>query len=177
MDKVTQFLVIITAACLLLAACGVKTSISNPDIHENSASPGMGSTPEERLVNTPTINGATISPTTGITPEKVLVITRNMNGKTFSLKVGDTFEIQLTIIPMVGFEWTPQDLDTTILLEEGKPVYKADSSPNSAGGIVTLKFKTVGAGNTYLTLLYLHPAENGIPSLYNNSFGVNIEVK
>ena len=106
-----------------------------------------------------------------------MVITREMNGKSFSLKVGDSFEIQLVTIPMVGFEWTPKDPDTTILVQEGKAIYQADTSPNSAGGIVTLRFKTVGAGNTHLTLLYLHPAENGLPALYNNSFGVNIEVK
>jgi len=177
MDKVTQFLVIITAACLFLAACGGKAPISIPKIHENSANPTLENTQEKRLVDTPTINGATISPTPGITPEKMLVITRGMNGKTFNLKVGDPFEIQLAIIPMPGFEWTPQNLDTTILLQEGQPVYKADSSPNSAGGIVTLRFKAVGAGNTNLILLYQRPAANGVPALHNNSFGVNIAVK
>jgi predicted secreted protein len=177
MDKVTQFLVIITAACLLLAACGGKPSASTPGIHENLAIPTAARTQGKKLVDTPTLNGATISPTPGNPPEKMLVITRAMNGKTFSLKVGDPFEIQLTIIPMPGFEWTPQNLDTTILLQQGQPVYQADSSPNSAGGIVTLRFKAVGAGNTQLILVYLHPAANGVPALHNSSFGVNIEVK
>ena len=178
MVKVTQRLVIITAACLFLAACGVKPSAAPPALStEKSANPTIESTPAQKPLNTPGVNGATISPTAGITQEKTLVITRDMNGKSFSLKVGDTFEIQLATIPMDGFEWTPKDLDTTILIQEGQAVYKADTSPNSAGGIVTLRFKVVGAGKTHLTLLYQHPAENGLPALYNNSFGVNLEVK
>jgi predicted secreted protein len=177
MDKVTQFLVIISVACLLLAACAVEPSAIPPAIPEKSASPTVENTPAARLVDTPTVKGATISPTIGNTLEKALVITRAMNGMSFNLKVGDTFEIQLETIPMDNFEWTPLNPDTTILVQEGMPVYTASSSPNSAGGIVTLKFRAIGPGNTHLTLLYLRPAENGIPSLYNNSFGVNIAVK
>ena len=178
MKKITQRLVIITAACLLLAACVVKPSAAPPALStEKSANPTIESTPAQRPLNTPFVNGATISPTTDFPREKTLVITRDMNGKSFSLKVGDAFEIQLATIPMVGFEWTPQNPPPTILVQEGQAVYKADTSPNSAGGIVTLRFKTVGAGKTQLILLYQHPAGNGLPALYNNSFGVNIEVK
>jgi predicted secreted protein len=137
----------------------------------------VGNAQEKGPVNTPTLNADTISPIPGNTPEKALVITRDLNGKSFNLLVGDTFEIQLATIPMPGFEWTPQDLDPAILLQQGSPVYKAGTAPNSAGGIVTLTFKAVGAGKTNLTLLYLHPGENGLPALYNNSFGVNIAVK
>jgi predicted secreted protein len=178
MDKVTRYLVIITAACLLLASCGLKPSATTlPISNEKSGNPTVESTPAEKPVNPPDVNGATISPTAEITQEKSLIITRDMNGKFFSLKVGEIFEIHLATIPMAGFEWTPQDPDTTILVQEGKAVYQAGTSPNSAGGIVTLRFRTVGAGNTHLTLLYLHPADKGLPALYNNSFGVNIEVK
>ncbi len=140
-------------------------------------SPTVGAAQEKGPAKPPTVESATTSPTAGNTNENALVITRDMNGKTFNLKVGDTFEIQLATIPMPGFEWTPENPDTTILLQEGKAVYQADSSPNSAGGIVTLKFKAVGAGKTNLILLYLHAAQNGAPALYNSSFGVNIEVK
>jgi predicted secreted protein len=177
MDKVTQILVIITAACLVLSACAVEPPVITPVVHEKPASPSVGSTQEKGLVNPPTINGATISPTKGVTQVKALVITQDMNGKTVSLQVGDTFEIHLATIPVVGFEWTAKNLDTAILLQEGNPVYQAGSASNTVGGIVTLRFKVVGAGKTHLTLLYLHPAENGVPSLYNKSFGVNFEVK
>ncbi len=177
MEKVTQSLVIITAACLLLAACSVKPSVITPTANEKSVSPTAGSVQIKGPINTPTVNAATTSPTAGNTPENALVITRDMNGKSFNLHIGDTFEIQLATIPMPGFEWTPQDLDTAVLLQQGRPIYTADTTPNSAGGIVTLRFKAVGAGKTHLTLLYLHAAENGLPALYNNSFGVTIEVK
>jgi predicted secreted protein len=177
MDNVTQFLVIITAASLLLAACAANQPSLTPTISENQASPTLENTPAEKLSNTPTVHGATINPTIQITPGNALVITQAMNGNSFNLKVGETFEIQLATIPVAGFEWTPKDLDTAILLQQGHPVYQAGASPNSAGGIVTLKFKAVGAGTTHLTLLYLHPAGNGLPSLYKNSFGVNFAVK
>jgi predicted secreted protein len=177
MDKGTQLLIIITAACLILSACGGKLPAVTPAVNEKSTSPTVGSTPEQKPVN-PTIDKvARISPTAGVPQANPLVITRDMNGKSFSLQAGDTFEIQLSTIPMAGFEWTPQDLDTTILIQQGQPVYTAGTSPNSAGGIVTLKFKAIGAGTTHLTLLYLRPAENGVPALYNNSFAVNIAVK
>jgi predicted secreted protein len=177
MEKVTQSLVIIAAACLLLAACSVEPSVITPGANEKSVSPTVGSVHEKEPIHTPTANAATISPTPGNPAEKTLVITRTMNGKSFTLHIGDSFEIQLATIPMTGFEWTPQNLDTTILLQQGRPIYTADTTPNSAGGIVTLRFKAVGAGKTHLTLLYLHAAENGLPALYNNSYGVTIEVK
>ena len=177
MVKITRFLAIITAACLLMAACAVEPPVITQNVNEKSASPTVASTEGKALVITPNVNEESVSPTVASSEVKVLVITRAMNGQSFSLKVGDTFEIQLATIPIVGFEWTPKDLDTTILFQEGQAVYTADSSPNSAGGIVTLRFKAVGAGKIHLTLLYLHPAENGVPSLYNNSFGVTIEVK
>jgi predicted secreted protein len=66
-----------------------------------------------------------------------------------------------------------QDLDTNILIQEGSAVYTEDSSPNSAGGIVTLIFNAVGAGQTNLNLLYVNPTS----SLSSDSFGMLVEVK
>jgi predicted secreted protein len=115
-----------------------------------------------------------IDPTAG---EKTVVITPAIKGNSAILNVGDTLEIQLPTIPTTGFEWEVQDLDTTILLQEGNAVYTKDSSTNSAGGIVTLIFKSVGAGNTTLNLLYVNSVSNETPSLSNNSFSMTVEVK
>ncbi len=120
---------------------------------------------------------AACGPTVGSTPGVALVITPGMKGQSVSLKVGDTFEIQIPTIPTAGYKWETQDLQTTMLLQLGDPVFTADSGSTGAGGIVTLKFKVVGTGTTTLNLIYASPSENGVPSLYSDSFGVTIEVK
>jgi predicted secreted protein len=200
MFKFTHFLVIMATGCLLLAACSEKKSVSTQEVNVKSANPPVGSNAETQAVVTPAASEKSISPTVGntgekavgVTPDtneklatptngtyedKILVITPSIKGQSVSLHLGETFEVQIPTIPTDGFEWEPQNLDPSILVEVGKPVYTADSSPNAAGGIVTLTFKSVGAGKTTLTLLYLRPAVNGVASLYKNSFGVTIEVK
>lgn len=115
-----------------------------------------------------------VDPTSGA---KTVVITPAIKGNSASLNVGDTLEIHMPTIPTDGFEWEAQDLDTTILLQEGSAVYTQDSSPNSAGGIVTLIFKAVGVGNTTLNLLYVNSSSNETPSVSSNSFSMTVEVK
>ena len=108
---------------------------------------------------------------------KTLVITPAIKGNSASLNVGDTLEIQIPTIPTAGFEWEVQDLDTNILLQEGSAIYTEDPGPNSAGGIVTLRFKAVGIGKTHLSLLYVNSPSGETPSFSKNSFGMPVEVK
>jgi predicted secreted protein len=117
--------------------------------------------------------GRSISSTGG----KTVVITPAIKGNSASLNVGDTLEIQIPTIPTAEFDWEVQDLDTTILLQEGSAEYTEDASQNSAGGIVTLIFKAVGIGKTTLNLLYINSSSNEAPSLSTNSFGMIVEVK
>jgi predicted secreted protein len=117
--------------------------------------------------------GGSISDSEG----KTVVVTPAIKGNSASLNVGDILEIQIPTIPTEAFEWQAQDLDTTILTQEGEAVYTADTSPNSAGGMVTLRFNAVGAGETTLTLLYVNSPSNGLPSLSSNSFGMAVKVK
>ena len=108
---------------------------------------------------------------------KTVVVTPAIKGNPTSLNVGDTLELQLPTIPTEGFEWQTQDLDTTILAQEGVAVYTADTSPNSAGGLVTFKFTAVGAGETVLKFLYVNSSSNGVPSLSSDSFSMVVVVK
>jgi len=108
---------------------------------------------------------------------KTVVVTPAIKGNSASLNVGDILEIQMPTIPTEGFEWQTQDLDTTILTQEGEAVYTADTSPNSAGGTVILRFNAVGAGETVIKLLYVNSSSNGVPSLSSNSFSVVVVVK
>jgi len=108
---------------------------------------------------------------------KTVIITPAITGNSVSLNVGDILEIQIPTIPVDGFEWVVQDLDTAILNQEGSAVYAADTSPNSAGGVATLKFKAVNAGTTTLNLLYASLSSGEMPGLSADSFGMMVEVK
>jgi predicted secreted protein len=108
---------------------------------------------------------------------KTIIVTPAVRGNSASLNVGDSLEIQIPTIPKEGFEWEAQDLDTTILVQEGSAVYTADSDPNSAGGIVTLRFTAVGAGTINLTLLFMNAASSEGLSWSKDSFGMSVEVK
>ncbi len=108
---------------------------------------------------------------------KTVIVTPAVKGNSASLDVGDTLEVRIPTIPTTGYEWTAQELNKAILVQERSAVYVEDSSPSSAGGIVTLTFKAVGAGKTTLNLLYVNSSSNNTPSISSNSFSVTVEVK
>jgi predicted secreted protein len=107
------------------------------------------------------------------TQGNTIVVTPAIQGNSASLRVGDTLEIQIPTIPTEGFDWVVQDLDPNILIQEGTAEYTADTTENSAGGIVTVSFKAVNPGQTTLTLIYLNAAL-GVSS---SSFGITVTVK
>ncbi len=108
---------------------------------------------------------------------KTVIVTPDLKGNSTSLQVGDKLEVRIPTIPTSGYEWAAQDLDNAILIQDGTAVYVEDSSPNSAGGIVTLTFNAVGAGKTTLNLLYVSSSSNETPSMSSNSFSVTVDVK
>jgi predicted secreted protein len=108
---------------------------------------------------------------------KTVVVTPAIKENSASLGVGDTLEIQIPTIPKEGFDWVVQDFDTAILQQVGEAVYTADTSPNSAGGVTTLKFNAIAPGNTVVSLLYSNTNSGISPSLSANSFSVVVEVK
>jgi predicted secreted protein len=110
-------------------------------------------------------------------PGENMVITPAIKGNSVSLHVEDAVEIQIPSFPTIGFEWKAQDLDTTILLQDGNAVNTEVSSPNSAGGIVTLIFEAVGVGKTTLNLLYVNLSSDEAASLSRNSFGMIFEME
>lgn len=108
---------------------------------------------------------------------KTIIITPAVKSNSTSLSVGDTLEVQIPTIPKTGFEWQVQYLDPTILQQEGNAVYTKDSTPNSAGGIVTLRFTAIGTGSTIVQMFYVSSASASIPALSSNSYSVTVEVK
>lgn len=108
---------------------------------------------------------------------KTVVVTPAIKGNSATLNVGDTLDIQIPTIPTAGYEWEVQDFDTAVLVQEGSAVYSADTSPNSAGGVVTLRFNAVGAGSTSINLLYVNSSSDVALSTSLNSFSMTVEVK
>ena len=149
MNKFTWLLTITAVVCLLMTACG-----------------------EAALE----INDATPAPSASNSEGENIVIIPAPQGNSAVLNIGDTLEIQIPTIPTEGFEWQAQDLDTTILVPEGSPMFAAAVGSDSAGGIVTIKFKAVGAGKTNLTLIYTNASEATSNSMTSNTFGIAVEV-
>ena len=175
MNKFSQFLVIMTAGCLLLTACGEKGLVTTQDMNGKLVSPTVGSTEEKVLVITQDMNGTPVSPTVGSTEEKVLVIAQDMNGKSVSLKVGDTFKVRLPGNPTTGYNWVISDYDSSVVSQIGDVDYNADSLLAGSGGTYTYQFKALGPGATILTCNYLRSWEKDVPPY--KTFKVTIEVK
>ncbi|MGE5123551.1 MAG: protease inhibitor I42 family protein [Acidobacteriaceae bacterium] len=111
------------------------------------------------------------------TSGKTVIVTPAIEGNSAILNVGDTLELHIPTIPTAGYEWEVQGLDTNILLQEGSAVYTADTDANAAGGIVSLRFTAIAAGNTSLNLLYVNSPSDGSPAMSSKSFGMAVEVK
>ena len=116
------------------------------------------------------------SNTSEVGENTTVVVTPAIKGNSASLKVGDILEIQIPTIPTEGYEWQVEDLDTNILALQGNPEYVKDTSENSAGGTTILRFKTVGAGKTNISLIYTNAATAGNLALTMKTFGMSVEV-
>lgn len=108
---------------------------------------------------------------------QTIIVTPAIKGNSAILTVGDILEVQIPTIPSIGFDWQVQKLDTSILIQTGNAVYSEDTSPNSAGGITTLRFQAVGIGKTNLTLIYAQSPSSNSQTFSKRSFGMAVEVK
>ena len=112
-----------------------------------------------------------------VEPEGNLVIVTPVMGiNSAELEVGDTLQLQLATIPTEGFEWVVDNLDTNILVQGAGAEYAADTNADSAGGIVTVRFKAVGVGKTNLDLIYVSEATEESPSFTTNTFSMTVTV-
>ncbi len=101
---------------------------------------------------------------------EIVVVKPEIQGVSATLNVGDTLEVQIPTIPTEGFQWEPMKLDESLLLQEGSAEYIEDTSPDSAGGVVVLRFTAVGSGHINLSLAYT----NG--EFTSNTFGVSVDI-
>jgi predicted secreted protein len=107
---------------------------------------------------------------------ETIIITPAIKGNSAVLDVGDTLEVQIPTIPSEGYQWQVRDLDPSILVQEGEATYEADTSSDSAGSIVTLRFKSVGPGKTSLSLEYNNAGSTTGPALSKDTFGMPVTV-
>ena len=96
-------------------------------------------------------------------------------GTTVKVRNGDTFQVKLDGNPTTGYSWEPENLDTSILEQQGDWDFDPESSAVGAGGTVTTTFKAVGAGTTTLRLIYHRPFEQVVAPL--ETWEVTVEVE
>jgi len=87
------------------------------------------------------------------------------SGREITLKVGEKFQVTLESNPTTGYQWDVDDVDESVLKQQGDSSYSAETSnPNivGSGGEETFTFEAVGTGNTTLKLVYHRPWEEGV---------------
>lgn len=105
-----------------------------------------------------------------------LVVTPGIKGTSVAVKMGGFFEVHIPTIPSPGFEWVVEQIDSSMLVQEGKAEYVADNSPNSAGGRTILRFRALAAGKTVISLINAKPAKGDVPSISRDSLAVSVEI-
>ena len=103
------------------------------------------------------------------------IISEDAAGQTVTVKTGETIAINLKGNPTTGFSWQMLDLNTAILVQQGDPAYKADSSLIGSGGMYTYTFKAAGAGTQTLVFNYARAWETNIPPA--KIFSITIKVQ
>jgi inhibitor of cysteine peptidase len=102
-------------------------------------------------------------------------LTAANGNQTIESKVGDTLVVELEGNPTTGYTWEAVELDQAVLEQVGEPEYNAESDLLGAPGVIILRFKAVGPGQTLLKLVYHRPWEQDIPP--EETFEVMIAVK
>lgn len=103
-------------------------------------------------------------------------LTEADNGKTINLQPGETLTLTLESNPTTGYSWQVMELDNAVLTQEGDPKYKQSSGAEGlvgAGGTETFRFKTIGSGETSLSLGYMRPWES-VPPV--ETFTIQVDV-
>jgi inhibitor of cysteine peptidase len=102
-------------------------------------------------------------------------LTAANGNQTIESKVGDTLVVELEGNPTTGYTWEAVELDQAVLEQVGEPEYNAESDLLGAPGVIILRFKAVGPGQTLLKLVYHRPWEQDVPP--EETFEVMIAVK
>src|SRR4026208_2130557 len=107
--------------------------------------------------------------------QSTIQLTEADAGRLVELRVGDILEVILPGNPTTGFQWGFSEINSAILEPIGEPKFEPSSNAVGSGGNVTLRFETVGTGQTELKLIHHRPFEENVPPA--QTFEVTITVK
>lgn len=89
------------------------------------------------------------------------------SGSQVEVKQGQVLAISLESNPTTGYKWEVLKINEEMLEQIGEAEFESSQSGDvvGAGGVETLRFKTVGVGTTYLELGYLRFWEEDVAPL------------
>ena len=111
----------------------------------------------------------------GCAAHSALALTAEDNGTQINIEEGQTITIMLEGNPTTGYTWDVADGTGAVLRQVGETEYEAESDLIGAGGVQTLRFEAVEAGETELSLVYHRPWETNVEPL--ETFTVRVVVK
>jgi inhibitor of cysteine peptidase len=96
-------------------------------------------------------------------------------GTTVHVAQGHLLEIQLEGNPTTGYTWEAAPDSSSLLVQQGEPQFKADSSALGSGGLMTLRFKAEQKGTGVLKLIYHRTFEPNVAPLRTVEFTLVVE--
>lgn len=105
----------------------------------------------------------------------VMRLTIKDANSTVNLSPGDVLEIALEGNPTTGYTWQVAADAQALLVQQGEPEFKPDSTLLGSGGLVTLRFQAVQQGTADLKLIYHRIFEPDVLPL--RTFDITIVVR
>lgn len=99
-------------------------------------------------------------------------VTADDDGGTVTVRTGGTLTVELEGNPTTGFTWMEAEVPE-MLESRGEPEFESSSDALGAGGMMTLTYDAVAAGEGTLKLDYARPWESVQPE---NTFSVTVKV-
>jgi len=123
------------------------------------------------------LGGLALLMAAGCAPKKgeVVQLDAESNGGSVELQVGDELQITLEGNPTTGYLWDLNEVDREVLDMPGTPEYEQQGDLLGSGGLYTLTFVAVKAGQTELSLRYYRPFEMEAPP--EDTFVLDVTVK
>jgi inhibitor of cysteine peptidase len=105
----------------------------------------------------------------------IMKIGEKDSGGSVHMEVGDMLEVSLRGNPSTGYTWQAASVDGDILVQEGEPEFVADRRARGSGGALTLRFKAVSVGRTFLKLVHCRAFDKDVPPIH--TFGITVWVE
>lgn len=108
----------------------------------------------------------------GCTAPTQVALIADDDGSTVTVRSGGTVVVELEGNPTTGFTWLEAEVPD-VLESRGEPGFEPSSDALGAGGMMTLTYDAVAAGEGTLKLDYARPWESVQPE---NTFSVTVKV-